>query len=387
MGSEDTQLLLQQQLIQLHQEGFRLNLQRFASAESEGRTEDASEHKKRKAREEGRVALSKEMPAVVVTIAAYGVLVVLGKYVYDVISEAFYYIFAHYNELSVFEYGTYKAGLLDPIVKVFSPMAAIAFIVALLSNYGQIGGMKFYAKPLKPDFKKVNPNIFKFFAKQVFSMTGFFNLLKSIVKVLIISAVAIVVIMGHIDEVLLLPEYESLAEAFLFVVKVCSQIIFYVMILLLIFSIVDIIFVHWQYKEELKMKKEEVKQEFKDLEGDPHVKAKLKQMYQSMLTQQKMLDEVPTADVVITNPTHFAVALKYDQMIDEAPRVIAKGQDAFAQKIKEVARENNVYMYENVPLARKLYADVEVNQFIPNELFGLVIVAYKLAYQHKNRSK
>ena len=356
------------------------DLQRFASAESEGRTEKATEHKKRKAREEGRVALSKEIPAVAVAIAAFGTMVILGKYIFKVLRNSFVYIFENYQNLSLHNPKLYFDTLIFPMVKLFLPMAIVAFVVALVSNYGQIGGMKFYSKPLIPDFKRVNPNIFKFFQKQVFSPIGAFNLLKSIVKVVIIVAVAFFVIKSHIMEIMDLFNMD-ISAGFIFMLKVCVKIVFFVMILMLIFSIADVFFVHKQHEEELKMKKEEVKQEFKDLEGDPQVKSKLKQMYQSLLSQQKILNDiVPQADVVITNPTHFAVALRYDRVVDDVPRVIAKGQDEFAQKIKKVAAEHGIYLYENVPLARKLYADVKINDYVPETMWTLVVTALKLAY-------
>ncbi|MBQ2125486.1 MAG: flagellar type III secretion system protein FlhB [Spirochaetales bacterium] len=361
------------------------DLQRFASAESEGRTEKATEHKKRKAREEGRVALSKEIPAVAVAIAAFGTMVILGKYIFKVLRNSFVYIFENYQNLSLHNPKLYFDTLIFPMVKLFLPMAIVAFVVALVSNYGQIGGMKFYSKPLIPDFKRVNPNIFKFFQKQVFSPIGAFNLLKSIVKVVIIVAVAFFVIKSHIMEIMDLFNMD-ISAGFIFMLKVCVKIVFFVMILMLIFSIADVFFVHKQHEEELKMKKEEVKQEFKDLEGDPQVKSKLKQMYQSLLSQQKILNDiVPQADVVITNPTHFAVALRYDRVVDDVPRVIAKGQDEFAQKIKKVAAEHGIYLYENVPLARKLYADVKINDYVPETMWTLVVTALKLAYEHKEK--
>lgn len=363
------------------------DLQRFASAESEGRTEKATEHRRRKAREEGRVALSKEIPSVVITIAAFGTMVILGKYIFKVLKSCFVYIFENYQTLSLHNPKLYFDTLIVPMVKLFLPMAGVALIAALLSNYGQIGGMKFYSKPLVPDFKRVNPNVFKFFQKQIFSPVGAFNLVKSIVKVSIIVVVAFLVIKSHIGEIIDLFNMD-VSAGFVFMLKICVQIIFLVMILMLIFSVFDVFFVHRQHEEELKMKKEEVKQEFKDLEGDPQIKSKLKQMYQGLLSQQKILnDVVPQADVVITNPTHFAVALRYDRVVDDVPRVIAKGQDEFAQKIKKVAAEHGIYLYENVPLARKLYAEVKINDYVPETMWTLVVTALKLAYEYKEKMK
>jgi flagellar biosynthetic protein FlhB len=178
---------------------------------------------------------------------------------------------------------------------------------------------------------------------------------------------------------------ESILISFLFFVKLAFSIVIKILIILLVFSIIDYMFVKWQYEESLKMKKEEVKEEYKELYGDPLIRSRLKQMYQSMLSQKKMLEEVPKADVVITNPTHYAVALHYDRYTDEAPRVTAKGKDKFAQKIKEIAKENNVYMYENVMLARTLYNEVDINDVIPRTMYALVINAYKIAMQHKEK--
>lgn len=363
---------------------FKFDLQRFASADSEGRTEQATEHKKKKSRDEGRVALSKDLPAAIVTIITFSAIVIFSGYFFDVLVKCFSYTFENFTNLQVDDPKVYKDILLYPTAKIFLPIAIVAFISALISNYGQIG-FKITPKAIKPDFKKVSPNIFKFFKKQVFSVTGFFNLLKSIVKIAIITIVAYLAVADKLDQLLTIASYESIFDSFQFITNLCMEVVFKASLLLLVFSIIDIMFVKWQYEEQLKMKKQEIKEEHKELEGDPQVKMKIKEMYRSLMSQQKMLSSVPEADVVVTNPTHYAVALKYDRMTDIAPRVIAKGKDNVAIEIKKIASENNIFMYENVPLARKLYAEVEVNGMVPEELFAFVVVAYKLAYQYKDK--
>lgn len=360
------------------------NLQRFASAESEGRTEKATEHKKRKAREEGRVALSKELPAALITLFTFIAIYFLSNYIFKIIMETFVFFFENFDKLNILDDKILFDFFLIPFMKIFIPIAVTAFVTAILSNYMQIG-FQITFKSIKPKFSKISPNIIKFLKNQVFSVTGFFNFIKSIVKIAIIGIAAYITISSNIEELKDLLFVDGIINSTIFISKLFFDIVFKALIILIIFSIFDILFVKWQYEESLKMKKEEVKEEYKELYGDPNVRMRLRQMYQSLISQKKMLEEVPKADVVITNPTHFAVALYYDKYIDDAPRVKAKGKDRFAQKIKEIAKINNIFMYENIDLARKLYDEVEVNQVIPRTMYSLVIIAYKLAMEHKER--
>lgn len=363
---------------------IKFDLQRFASSESEGRTEKPTEHKIRKAREEGRVALSKDLPASLISLFSFVAIYFFAKYIFDILMNNMEFILENATKLELDNSSVYFDYLLVPIIKIFAPIAIVAFIIGVLSNYMQIG-FKITPKAIKPNFKKISPNIFKFFKNQVFSFTGFFNLFKSIVKVVIIGIVAYLTINGEMDKILGLINEESIFQSLIFILKLSFDVILKSTIILTIFAILDIFFVKWQYEEQLKMKKQEIKEEFKELYGDPNVKSRLKQMYQRILSEKKMLEEVPNADVVITNPTHYAVALRYKDNQDNAPKVIAKGKDQFAMKIKEIARENDIFMYENVPLARTLYNDVEVNSEIPKELYGMVIQALILAYKHKQK--
>jgi flagellar biosynthetic protein FlhB len=257
-------------------------------------------------------------------------------------------------------------------------------LLGIVSNYAQIG-FKIVPKLIAPDFKKIVPNVFKFFANQVFSPNGAFGLLKSIAKVLIIGIVSYFIITSKLEMIRTLMFVDDLWFSFTFIGSLCFELIVKAVIVLLLLSIVDWFFVKWQYEEQLKMKKQEIKEEFKELYGDPFVKARLKQMYQEILSQKKQIKKVVEADLVVTNPTHYAVALKYDILMDASPRVVAKGKDHFAQKIKEVARENNIFMYENVMLARTLYAEVKINDLIPESMWEFVIVAYKLAREHTDK--
>lgn len=365
---------------------FQFDLQRFASAESEGRTEKGTEHKKKKAREEGQVALSKDIPAVLVTLFCLITIYFLAGYFFKVMYDTFLYVFENIMTLDLSEKKVYFDILLIPCVKIFTPVAIIGVLIGIAGNYGQIG-FKFTPKAIKPKWNKLIPNVFKFFKNQVFSITSAFNLIKSLIKVAIIVAITYILLMGKLDDLKALMNNEDLLYAITFISKLCFDLILQVLLVLLVLAFVDYLFVRWQFEEQMKMKKQEIKEEYKELYGDPNVKGRLKQMYQTILSQKKMLNEVPKADMVITNPTHYAVAIKYDSNVDSAPRVIAKGEDKLAQMIKEIARENNIFMYENVMLARTLYAQVEVNELVPVELYSLVINAYKLMFESKKKVK
>ncbi|HOJ63107.1 MAG TPA: EscU/YscU/HrcU family type III secretion system export apparatus switch protein [Spirochaetota bacterium] len=366
---------------------FDFDLQRFASAEDEGRTEKATEHKKKKAREEeGKVPLSKELPSSLITLFCFLVLYFLGSYYFKILYDTTKYTISNIFTFNLTDQKIYYDLLLIPLAKIFLPIGITAFIVAILSNYLQIG-FKFTPKVIKPNLKKISPNIFKFFKNQVFSINGAFSLFKSLIKVVIIAIITAITIIGKIEEIKNTIFMESVLNSTLFLASLSFDLVIRASLVLVVFSILDILYTRWKYEEELKMKKQEVKEEYKEMYGDPHVKQRLRQMYNNLLSQKKMLEEVPKADVVVTNPTHYAVALRYNPSLENAPRVVAKGKDKFAQKIKEVARENDIYMYENVMLARTLYNEVELNEIIPVEMYGLVITAYKFAIQYKESRK
>jgi flagellar biosynthetic protein FlhB len=363
---------------------FSFDLQRFASAESEGRTEKASEHKKKKAREEGRVALSKDIPASLITLFTFITIYFLAQYSFKVLTDTFLYVFQNITNLDLNDGNLIYDIFLIPMAKILLPIMVVAFIIGIISNYAQIG-WKIVPKLIKPDLKKISPNVFKFFKNQVFSVSSFFKLIQSLAKVGIIGIVTYITIMGQIEDLKNLMNIENLFYSVTYISGLCFDLIMKATLIMLALSIIDYIFVRWQYEEQLKMKKQEIKEEYKELYGDPNVKSRLRSMYQTLTSHRKQLGEVSKADVVITNPTHFAVALKYDAVSDEAPRVIAKGQDQFAQQIKEEAKKHGIFTYENVMLARALYKDVEVNDIVPRAMYSLVIVAYKMAYEHKNK--
>lgn len=265
------------------------------------------------------------------------------------------------------------------IIMVF-PIAIVIMIAGVLSNVMQFG-FNFTTKPLVPNFGKLNPikGI-----KNVISMKKLIEGAKSTLKVLAIFVVAFYYILNISEElakVNLYPISDQLAwfsEQALIVAGI-------VLVLFLIFAIVDIWFVRHNYKKELKMTKQEVKDEYKQLDGDPKVKAKIREI-QMKMAKQRMMSEVPSADVVITNPTHYAIAIRYDKQKEAAPTVLAKGIDRVALKIKEIAHESGVEIVENPSLARELYKSCDMGKAIPPKLYKAVAEVLAFVYKAKNKN-
>ena len=240
--------------------------------------------------------------------------------------------------------------------------------------------MEVTAKPLKPDFKKFNPMNG---IKRMFSKESLIELVKSIAKILLISWVAWSSIQENSRNLLLLYNM-SLMQAIILVGSVVINTGLKISVAYFVIAILDFIYQKWKYKDDLKMTKQEVKDEYKNTEGDPQIKGKQRARMREA-SQRRMMQDVPQADVVITNPTHYAVALKYDAEKAEAPLVLAKGTDYLALQIKEKAKEAGVEIVENKPLARMLYANVEIGEEIPPELYQTVAEILAAVYRMKNR--
>ena len=219
--------------------------------------------------------------------------------------------------------------------------------------------------------------------KRIFSMQSLVNLALSIAKIVIIFIVAYTMIRDHMDELFILyevPLYAAIAEVGTLALDIGIRI----SLVLLIVGFADFIYHKWKYKKDLKMTKQEVKDEYKNAEGDPQIKGKQKQRMREA-SQRRMMQSVPQADVVITNPTHIAVAIKYDASEAPAPIVLAKGEEFIAQRIKETAKEHNISIVENKPLARSIYTTVDVGEQIPPELYQAVAEILAVVYQSKGR--
>jgi flagellar biosynthetic protein FlhB len=256
-----------------------------------------------------------------------------------------------------------------------APFLIAGFVVAFLSNFLQFK-FQVTTKPLQPKFNKLNPvNGFK----RMFSLNTIVELLKSIAKIFLISYVAYGVIRNHENDLLLLYDL-SIQQCITLMYNVILELLLRVCLIFFAIGAVDLMYQRWKFKEDNKMTKQEVKDEYKNSEGDPKVKGQQRQRMQQA-SQRRMMAAIPEADVVITNPTHFAVALSYKSGQGQAPIVVAKGADFLAGRIKDIARENHVVIYENKPLARMLYYNVELDSEIPPELYQAVAEVLAYVYQ------
>ena len=258
------------------------------------------------------------------------------------------------------------------------PFFAFGFIIALLVSIVQVG-WKVSTKPMKPELSKFNPiNGFK----RMFSKDSVFELVKSIIKIGLIGYMAYASIRDHQNELFILYDLE-LKQAVALVGSLVIDVGFRISLVYMIVGIADFVYQKHKFNEDMKMTKQEVKDEFKNTEGDPQIKGRQRRKMQEV-SQKRMMQDVPKADVVITNPTHFAVALRYDTKESTAPVVVAKGADFVAQKIKEIARDNQIEIVENKPLARMIYHNVDVGAEIPPELYQAVAEVLAYVYRLKN---
>ncbi|PIE04690.1 MAG: flagellar biosynthesis protein FlhB [Spirochaetales bacterium] len=355
---------------------FGFHLQWFAP-EDEGRTEDPTERKIRKAREEGKVAKSADITAALVMLFGLISILVLSRSILRISMDMFRHFIAMAGPES-----RHSASVLVSVgqylMRLSLPVMAVCFIAAFAGNIIQVGFL-FSTKPITPDFSKIAPNFGRWAQKSFFSMEAVFNLFKSIAKVAIIAVLAYLNIRGalpRLTNTVKLSPYNALS----LVGGIAIRLMLETAVLLLAFAVPDYFFQRYQHRQSLKMSKHEIKEEFKETEGDPLMKSRLRQRMQEILASS-MARQVPEADVVITNPTHFAIALKWESRTMTAPTVTAKGQDHMAMRIKEIARENNVPMVENRPLARALYANVELGDEIPEEYWDIVSTVLAEVYR------
>ena len=365
------------------------DLQWFAKDGPGGeKTEPATAKKLREAREDGKAVKSKELTAAFDLIILFLVLKIFVSFVGNRLMNSFVDIygripdFVRENAVDVTEksVAALMSDALIQILIVCVPFFAFGFVVTALISVIQVG-WKVTGKPLQPKFDKFNPiNGFK----RIFSKDSIFELVKSILKIFVIVYVAYTSIRGHAQDIFILYEI-PLMQAIMLCGTVIINAGLKISLVYLVIGLADFIYQKYRFNEDMKMTKQEVKDEYKNTEGDPQIKGRQRQRMREA-SQRRMMQDVPKADVVITNPTHYAVAIRYDAEVSKAPVVVAKGEDFLAAKIKEVARENQVEIVENKPLARMLYANVNVGAEIPPELYQAVAEVLAMVYNLKGRN-
>ncbi len=341
------------------------------------KTEDASSRKLTKAREQGQVAKSMEIPSVFVLFAGLIALYASARLVYKNLTAVMVHNFS-FEQVPSFTRNDLIDLLATHMQVMFltcAPMMFSVFVVALLANISQVGFAVSW-KAIEPKLSKLNP-ITGF--KQKFSSRAVVEFSKSIVKILIISMVVYYSIRSQLNEISNIFDHSTgfillflLKEAFWICIKVC--------LIMIVVALLDFAFQKWKFLNDQKMTKKEVKDETKQTEGDPVVKSRIRKL-QYEAARKRMMAEVPEADVVVTNPTRLAVALKYDNQVMDAPFVVAKGAGPVAENIRTIASENNVPLVEDKNLARNLYKSVDIGQEVPVELYQAV--AELLAHVYK----
>lgn len=361
------------------------NLQFFADKSGPGgeKTEKATPKKRQRAREEGQVARSTEITTAFMFIGMFSALKILGPGLINDLIEFTNEIFGLFSikEITI----QYAAGLMNHsikiLIKLIAPFLIISFLIGFITNFVQVGWHP-TAKPLALKFNKLSP-IQGF--KRLFSIKSLIELLKAIFKITIILFLVYSSIKNYEKVVLMIYDIPVL-EAYSVIVNLCLDIGIKVGAFFIFLAIGDYIYQRVDLSNQLKMTKQEVKDEFKQAEGNPEIKSKIKQKMREA-SMRRMMQELPKADVIITNPTHFAVAIKYDKDTNSAPIVIAKGADLIASKIKEAGKENNIEIVENKYLARTLFYTVEIGDEIPPELYQAVAEVLAFVYGlNKNQS-
>lgn len=365
-----------------------MDLQFFAPNDEGGeKTEEPTQKKLDDARDEGRVAKSKEIANGLGLLALFLLLKVWTGNMGNQFIESFNIVYAKIPAICKLQGGTAPDGDMTAIIRlvmlrlllILLPVFLVGIIVAFVSNVMQV---KWHptTKPLKPKLSNLNPiNGFK----RIFSAQSIMELVKAIAKIGIIGYVtySYIVDKGY----LLFSLYDmTMMQSVQLIGETVINLGIRISAVYMVLAFIDFGYQKFKFHKDMRMSKQEVKDEYKNSEGDPEIKGKIRQRMREA-SQRRMMQSVPQADVVITNPTHYAVALKYDPEVAPAPIVLAKGADYLAQKIKSIARENDVQIVEDKPLARMLYANVEVDDQVPPELYQAVADVLAFVYHAQGR--
>ncbi|WP_235821996.1 flagellar biosynthesis protein FlhB [Angelakisella massiliensis] len=348
------------------------------------KTEKATPKRRRDEREKGNIFFSNDAVSVLVLLCSFGVIRLMGPGAVEQLENFLRYcmVLASQPELPVTDQ---LRELLEQFVLTFvkagGPILAAAVAMGVAATLFQTK-MLISKEALKPKWERLNPiqGI-----KRLFSLRSLIEALKGILK---ISLLLWLIYSFLSDVVTLFPKYfyTDLPSAASHLFGLSFQLVMQILLAYIVLAGADVFYQWWDYERQLRMSKQEIKEEYKQTEGDPQVKGKIKQL-QRRMAQSRMMQQVPQADVVIRNPTHFAVALRYHAETDQAPVVLAKGQDYLALRIVKMAEQHHVAVIENVPLARALYATTEVNQQIPPELYNAVAEVLVYLYRLEEKMK
>ncbi len=357
--------------------GFILNLQFFQGE----KTEKATPKKKKEARDKGQVVQTKDINS---AATLFGVFLFLQLFS-DFYIESFYRLFkdsmtfsGQFSEtLTQRSLYTLSNYVILESLKLSIPILLVGLIIGIITNIMQVGFL-FTVDPLKFKLDKISP--IKGF-KRMFSLKSVVEMVKSLLKGFGSLIITYLYLKDQVDDLVLMLDLPVLQIAAL-MWKILFNVVMRNAFLMFVIGMFDYIYKLWENERELKMSKQEIKDEYKLMEGDPLIKSRIREK-QRQFAMSRMMQEVPKADVIITNPTHFAIAVQYDSKLGQAPKVLAKGQDLIAQNIKRVAEENNVPIIENKLLAQTLYKTVDIGSFIPSDLYEAVAEVLAYVYSIK----
>jgi len=342
------------------------------------RTEKATPKRRRDARKKGQVAQSRELPSVMILMTALGFFYFAGSWIFDSLLQVIGGVYGHLDTLrldAVSEVNAFSVEIFKKVLLILIPFFVPILIAGMAGNIGQIG-FEFHGEPMSPKLTRLNPIAG---LKKLVSLRSMVEVIKSVIKILFIGGIAFGIVKNETTAMPALMQQE-VVDILLFIGRVAFKIFFFVCLALIVLAFLDYAYQRWQYEQSLKMTKQEVKDERRQIEGDPKVKGRIRRV-QLELARHRMMEAVPEADVVITNPVHLAVALKFDAAKMIAPTIVAKGSGYVAERIKEIARSHQVPIVENKPLAQALHKMAEIGEFIPVELYRAV--AEVLAYVYR----
>lgn len=343
------------------------------------KTEAPTPKKLQDARKKGQVARSREVDTAVVILAAFGIFRFGGPVLWRGVESLAVDTWGHLGEAPLSSDLAAQMGLalVARTMLLLAPLLGAIVVVSLISGVGQAGGPLFTMEPLKPKLNRLDP--IKGFKRLLASRQAYMNLAKALFKFGVIGGVAGFVFWGRWEELTANGLQGSLAEAVSTLSSVAFQLVMWVAVALLILAAADFLFQRSDLTRELRMSRQEVEDEFKQTDGNPQVRAQMSRMRRSLLS--RVMQSVPKADVVIVNPTHYAVALKYDPTSSSAPIVVAKGMHLIAQRIREVAEEHGIPVITNPPLCRAIYKVARIGQEIPPDLYEAVAAILAFVYR------
>jgi flagellar biosynthetic protein FlhB len=343
------------------------------AGEEEEKTEEPTSKRIADAKKEGNVGKSAEVPGVAILFFSSIYLLFFSSSLFDSLKKMMLYIFSFIGStLDGTIYYTIIYTIVRTLLYNLIPFFVLVVVLAFVFNVIQFG---FLVNPLQIKFNKLNP-ISGF--KNLFSIKKILEAFKLLAKLTIIFIVMYFLVLLVANDILSMMSKELNASIDTFI-KLSLYFVFSILLVIIIFAIIDFYFTKYYYIKSLRMSKQEVKDEYKQMDGNPEIKGRIRQI-QRQMAQKQMIANVPKADVVITNPTHYAVALEYEQGVSNAPKLIAKGTDFLALKIKDIARQNNIPIIENPSLARALYDQLEIDQEIPEEFYKAIADIFTYVY-------